>query len=1223
MTRKKFNSDLAHASQEALAHISDVAKGDDDGQVNFVFSHSAMDSLLNIRLITLSIDEYPKGSAFLAYTDDDSIPSAVSELLDNLPRLTQGMTILDTLNLFSKRLSKDLISGSYCDSDVEMTDVEPEDEGDNEDYDYDDNDMTFGLNFGLTFATPTVPKAIESRNEKVKITGRLIDDLRKAKDAGFKIALLSNINKHLSSCIFALSLPVTHLGLTEDTLNAWEVKFSDHVVLLCKYDSGYPCVENFTKLTPGHPASMQFSFGKCTSFKPTLSSALTAFNPKFNNAKGNAAAEGNTNETVQDAAFSSIPMTNSIDEFMNRQLATLLNIRLEQGVSWDGATEVLEGQTKDGHLRGAIPSKNHTFKSAEDDEVQVSTAARELLNKDYVLHNPRVTGPLPQNQLSMPLIAMQFALRYFVKSTQYCLVCHRKTTDPGFTALKPYVCSKPLCLFQYMALGLGPSIEHDIIARPYVVDLLVSFCAAALEATRIREYPQGLAIKVPLWSDATPQASGVPTSISNVAGRAMAAQPGPSLNYAITVWAQISAGKFNLNSAQTQELKPGDIVMLAKPANVTVGGKMHEADIHHCRIKSIDIVRNKAGNHCGRVVEFDCIVSTHRQPNNIENANRANPDGSLPPAAEADYTPDETIDDEEGDAELYLYNHDLDDLNPVCQREALLILIQSIPPIRVLRDYLLSHKGSSLSKCERLSKSALALLRWIVSSNRSFIVQIDQPPDLNIGGIATTENREHEKFVGMSDDWMQFRFAQGSPEKENRFKEELEKQGNCPHPTLFAWHGSHLANWHSIIRTGLDFKDTLNGRAYGQGVYFSPDFSVSQWYSRECVSSWMGSELKLSAAISLCEIINRPDAFTSHEPYYVVPQVDWIQCRYLIVKRKQIPVLHQAPDAGASGLDTMVDPVTGTRQSATYTTITPESEYIIQDPFGEAKGLNQKTIKIPIASLPKWRQKSTLPGSSPSQPIILDSQAENNLDDDPDDFDLILDLQESESDDGEDTKTEVLDFDPEKMDFAPGTMDVASLPQLPPPAWASDNGRKVLGKELSKLQKLQSNTPLHQLGWYIDFENMSNMFQWIVEMHSFEKSLPLAQDMERNGVSSIVLEIRFGRQFPLSPPFVRVIRPRFLPFAQRGGGHVTAGGAMCMELLTNSGWSPVNSMESVLLQVRMAMCSLEPFPARLMERTAGHSNDYGIYEAIEAYKRSATTHGWLVPPDLDVTAYAL
>ena len=145
------------------------------------------------------------------------------------------------------------------------------------------------------------------------------------------------------------------------------------------------------------------------------------------------------------------------------------------------------------------------------------------------------------------------------------------------------------------------------------------------------------------------------------------------------------------------------------------------------------------------------------------------------------------------------------------------------------------------------------------------------------------------------------------------------------------------------------------------------------------------------------------------------------------------------------------------------------------------------------------------------------------------------------------------------------------------------------------------------------------MFQWIVELHSFDLALPLGQDMKRMGVNSIVLEMRFGRDFPLTPPFVRLIRPRFLPFLEGGGGHVTAGGAMCMELLATDGWSPANSLESVLVQVRAALCSTDPRPARLEERgrtrAARGQADYGVAEAFDAYARAARTHGWTVPAD--------
>lgn len=200
-------------------------------------------------------------------------------------------------------------------------------------------------------------------------------------------------------------------------------------------------------------------------------------------------------------------------------------------------------------------------------------------------------------------------------------------------------------------------------------------------------------------------------------------------------------------------------------------------------------------------------------------------------------------------------------------------------------------------------------------------------------------------------------------------------------------------------------------------------------------------------------------------------------------------------------------------------------------------------------------------------------------------------------------------------DFVPGSLDQSSLPMLEPPAYATMMATKALNRNLQEVLEVQKKTPLHELGWYIDANLINNVYQWIVELHSFDSTLPIAKDMKNAGITSVVLELRFGKDYPHSPPFVRVIRPRFLPFMNGGGGHVTGGGAMCMELLTNSGWSAVSSIESVLLQVRMAISNLEPKPARLESQGKQSQRDYGVHEAIEAYKRACATHGWQVPPD--------
>lgn len=73
------------------------------------------------------------------------------------------------------------------------------------------------------------------------------------------------------------------------------------------------------------------------------------------------------------------------------------------------------------------------------------------------------------------------------------------------------------------------------------------------------------------------------------------------------------------------------------------------------------------------------------------------------------------------------------------------------------------------------------------------------------------------------------RLVVGSPAKEHLLKKAIEAasvDNNAQkYPTLFAFHGSAVANWHSILREGLHFKQTVNGRAYGHGVYCTSSLS--------------------------------------------------------------------------------------------------------------------------------------------------------------------------------------------------------------------------------------------------------------------------------------------------------------------------------------------------------------------------------------------------------------
>ena len=175
-----------------------------------------------------------------------------------------------------------------------------------------------------------------------------------------------------------------------------------------------------------------------------------------------------------------------MNDFINTQFISLLKIRHKKGIGWDGAKYLFNKE------QGRISDEKADLPQDCYVESKTNSALPDVIAADHITESLSTT-------LSFPLAAAQFAMRNLLHCTEFCLVCHDKIEE-GFEALKPYVCGKPLCLYQYMSLGFGPSVEHEIITQPYVVDLLVSFCYAAALNRRLREYPTGMSLYVPLVS---------------------------------------------------------------------------------------------------------------------------------------------------------------------------------------------------------------------------------------------------------------------------------------------------------------------------------------------------------------------------------------------------------------------------------------------------------------------------------------------------------------------------------------------------------------------------------------------------------------------------------------------------------------------------------------------------------------------------------------------------
>ncbi|KAI1266166.1 hypothetical protein F5Y18DRAFT_22749 [Xylariaceae sp. FL1019] len=1219
----RLRADIQAAREATHPNIEKIDKGDVQDEFVIIFTHPCLaGGKLEIRVMPQEPTGYPEDNSYLIYTNED-VPAAVSSVLGDTLVSMSNLSVKDMIKKLTQQLCTKLdpVTGNSDDDDTLITDSDNMDE-DQSDYP-DDTDEELDPDWSRDIDEPVKPRlgnrvrptATRSIDEdSLKVVRR---DFHAVIIGGFRVGKILGIDRVTDYSIASMSIKVSKLGFPEEASKALDLSPSEYIVLLMKYEGRFPTFKDIIEKAESE-IRVEFRLKKCSRYRPTMEEAVAAFRSNKRFSDGTRKPEAQDQEqTSESHNLVSFAVGESIELLLNGDFIGLTKLRYNRGISWDEAKQLLR----------TLPTIVTPFPSASTRDL----SSRSTVNKGTVPNKrskkqERSGVKLPpclasdhlssgSEPLSFPLIATQCAFRYLVKCTEYCMICHEKLTEE-LEALKPYVCSKPLCLFQYMNLGLGPGIDHEIISQPSVVDLLVSFCYVSVRGSQIqiREFPLGLGLQVPQVTSHPVPLSLPPPSQPPKPKPEPKPKPKPAghvpmgvLVNPITVeisWKDNTVTLLKTNdaddaiSSNDQNLKVGQWVLIFTPSYLAptrdaIQGKSETpfCICHHAR-----------------------IIFRERSFLEVEVASRHTSVGTEPPEDWSAITWTSFF----SPGKLVLYDKAFDELRTAENRAlAMQILLLSIPPVEEMRTYLMGGPNRKLATWSRISPAAMKLLRWIVASNRSVIV----PVDTNTGEDKTSKDNQatrlQEKIGGVGDDWIQFRFAQGSPEREVLFQKALEGV-NKPVRTLLGWHGSSLGNWHSIIRQGLNFDKTVNGRAFGNGVYFSQLFDYSMGYTGHAVQIhvqgqhpqgqhfWPQSSLKITAALSLNELINLPEEFVESRSCFVVNNLDWIQCRYLFVRLL---------DTGA--YEPAFQPIAAMPQAVLHGLPQPTGEFI-QDPKYVARGPASRPLTIPNIAFASTRRPGRPQTSRRLLPLYENGMeiVDDTDDNEEEDMEFLHTYPTKEMIAAKPTCTASMNQE-SLTDFRPGTLDISTLPQLALPSYATNQAQKTIQQELKKLQKVQETTPLHILGWYMDFEQINNMFQWIVELHSFDPSLPLAIDMKKAGCTSIVLEIRFLRGFPYTPPFIRVIRPRFMPFFQGGGGHVTGGGAMCMELLTNTGWSPVSSMESVLLQVRLAICNPEPRPARLEQSRSGlEAQDYGVGEAIEAFMRAAAAHGWQVPQEL-------
>ncbi|KAI5639810.1 ubiquitin-conjugating enzyme domain-containing protein [Phthorimaea operculella] len=164
---------------------------------------------------------------------------------------------------------------------------------------------------------------------------------------------------------------------------------------------------------------------------------------------------------------------------------------------------------------------------------------------------------------------------------------------------------------------------------------------------------------------------------------------------------------------------------------------------------------------------------------------------------------------------------------------------------------------------------------------------------------------------------------------------------------------------------------------------------------------------------------------------------------------------------------------------------------------------------------------------------------------------------------------------------------------------AAQRARRVM-RELKAAQQLQESRPdpLFTVELVDD-----NLFEWHVRLHQVDKESDLAKSLKSLQIPHILLHLVFPDNFPFAPPFMRVVEPAIM------GGHIMHDGAICMDLLTPSGWTAAYTVEALMLQFTTLLVEGR---ARVVSREA---KNYSLASAEATMEGITQSHGWYKPEE--------
>ncbi|RUS26515.1 hypothetical protein BC938DRAFT_470661 [Jimgerdemannia flammicorona] len=624
----------------------------------------------------------------------------------------------------------------------------------------------------------------------------------------------------------AIAFPAKRLGLSEDAATAWNLDVDRWVYIVCimQFGTKYVDLQEIAKQVPNESDYGQLKEA-CKTTYPVSVKVLTSTtpNPKhfFSNARPTSvgSTSGGTSESSLQSPATAAPEADqfilswTLTDHLGTNLLSLICDRIWWNLGWESVEFAAAERAADNRqfLNDARAAFRGEFDKCLEREIQFSrSAAHGLLS---VLEQEQYEASAEARNENFLLLVVRYLRRRILLCPNYCLICHRRQAVE-FSTLKPFVCNSQLCQHQAQSVGLGKIFETEMVGNEIVIDLLVSLCWAAVEVRALNPAPdQTVAASGLFPMDTNGLVRVVRIGRDGVIGRSTLGGQGYRVDGDVdTSNDNARPHPHSRDSPWSAQFQPGDLLSILNPET------QQPLPLSTITLSTFARVVQVSDDHIliDQPVAIPASLALHNQRLPFRIHRKMEQHFVLPNSA----------------PNLPNSKPDLSNSKPDYER--LEAVLRKLPPVRTMVAYV--HTGSLRRELDALDPLCYPLLSWIISSNRAHLRALDSERELVKvqGGLAAFSSG----YSGYKT-WRQFVMLMSSPEKEEEFqREKMRLKSESPNKgELYAWHGSRLENWHSIIRTALNFNKVLNGRAYGNGVYMASDAQTSYGYSQQYASN--------------------------------------------------------------------------------------------------------------------------------------------------------------------------------------------------------------------------------------------------------------------------------------------------------------------------------------------------------------------------------------------------